>query len=75
MALMVRRVVPLLVILLVAQRASGVLAQTPPSSAAPVRTALPKLASTVLPPPDPAQLAELDKALAKFLSGKDDERK
>lgn len=75
MALMVRRVVPLLVILLVAQRASGVLAQTPPSSAAPARTALPKLASTVLPPPDPAQLAELDKALAKFLSAKDDERK
>jgi tetratricopeptide (TPR) repeat protein len=39
------------------------------------RSPLPKLAPTTLPAPDPAQIAELDAALTKIISAKDDERK
>lgn len=42
------------------------------SAAAPPKSGLPRLAPTALPAPEPAQSAELDKALAEIVAGKVD---
>ncbi|MFO0658459.1 MAG: hypothetical protein U0165_01300 [Polyangiaceae bacterium] len=58
---------------------SEVRAQSPSASASAGlilhRSPLPKLAPTTLPAPDAGQVAELDAALAKMFSAKEDERK
>jgi tetratricopeptide (TPR) repeat protein len=65
-----------LLVPLAALAALGALAAAPSTAAAApaARAALPRLASTALPPPAPELARELDAALAKAASAKEDER-